>query len=147
MGLFPRPAGVLNRKSEQMTADEFMLGGISDVTGYAVNRNSGEVYLLPKYKRDSEIFLDYARTRLLKTSENTTLLNGSENTALLKESQNPTPEQIIKKHILAVNQVREKYRNPSAHKNKMSADAAKQCLDYLVDVQRTLGMLIDDCKI
>ena len=45
-----------------------------------------------------------------------------------------------------IDKVRENYRNPAAHKSKMNSDKAKDCLNYLIDVERILGEIIDDCN-
>ncbi len=122
----PLPAGVLNKWSRPINESEFMLGRVTDVTGYAVRNSS--VVLLPKYASDSEVFLDYAEKQLLH------------------ENSRVKCKDIIQKHIVMIDNVRERYRNPAAHKNKMSIAEAKGCLDYLIDVERMLGVIIEDCN-
>ncbi len=125
-GIEPLPSGVLNKWSRPIDEKEFMLGRVTDITGYAVRE--GSAVLLPKYVSDSEVFLDYADKRLLH------------------ESSRGKCKGIIKKHIVMIDNVREKYRNPAAHKSKMSIAEAKGCLDYLIDVERALGVIIEDCN-
>lgn len=121
------PRGVLGKDYQELKAEEFMLGNITNITGYAVNEQ-GTTYLLGKFRDDSKVFLEYARRELMICKNDAECINK------------------IKNHVKVINRVREKYRNPSAHKTKMTFDAAKECLEYLVDVQRALGEILDDCK-
>ncbi|OAT84200.1 hypothetical protein A6P54_02570 [Bacillus sp. MKU004] len=45
-----------------------------------------------------------------------------------------------------VENVRVKYRNPSAHKNELKSDAASECFEYVIEVERVLAKLLDMVK-
>lgn len=63
---------------------------------------------------------------------------------LLVELNNP--KEILGKHIKYIVRIKNDYRNKAAHKTPMDAVSAKACLDYVIEVQRTLGQILDDCK-
>lgn len=121
------PKGVTDKNYQELKAEKFMLGSITNITGYAVNEQ-GSTYLLGKFRDDSRLFLEYARKELMICKNDTECISKIQN------------------HVKIINRVREKYRNPSAHKTKMTFDIAKECLEYLVDIQRALGEILDDCK-
>ncbi len=50
----------------------------------------------------------------------------------------------LAKHIKYIIRIKNDYRNKAAHKNPMDVVTAKACLDYVVEVQRTLGQMLDD---
>ncbi len=48
------------------------------------------------------------------------------------------------RHIQYIQKIKDDYRNKAAHKSTMDVVTAKQCLDYVIDVQRTLAEMLDD---
>ena len=52
----------------------------------------------------------------------------------------------LKRHIVYIIRIKNDYRNKAAHKNTMDIVSAKACLDYVIDVQRTLAEMLDDYK-
>lgn len=109
-------------------ADDYMLGNITSVTGYAVYLDTQKVKLLGKFTDVNQLFLKYARNDLLK----------GKNESKCSE--------IIKEHLLNIKTVCENYRNPAAHKQKMNKISARECLDFMIDVKRVLGKMLDDCE-
>lgn len=47
-------------------------------------------------------------------------------------------------HIKYITRIKNDYRNKAAHKNPMDVVSAKACLDYIIEVQRVLGQMLDD---
>ena len=122
----PIPSGVLDKYGNFVSEENFVFGMITDMTGYTVKNN--EVRLLGKYKTESNVFLEYAMRKLFAVYEYDKCL------------------EFIKKHIKMIDKVRLDYRNPAAHKSIMHSRTAKECLDYLVDIENTLGTMINDCN-
>ena len=120
------PSGLIRRDGSVMTEDNYMFGNITDSTGY--------------YIKEGHVTI----RRGLEDTNKTFLLYASQN--LLVEKQKRQCEKIIQKHISMIDKVRIKYRNPAAHKDVMLADTARECLNYLVDVEHTLGIILDDCE-
>lgn len=52
----------------------------------------------------------------------------------------------LSKHIKFIIRIKNDYRNKAAHKNPMDVVSAKACLDYVIEVQRTLGQMLDDYR-
>lgn len=52
----------------------------------------------------------------------------------------------LKKHIEYIIRIKNDYRNKAAHKNPMDVVSARECLDYVIEVQRTLGQMLDDYR-
>ena len=50
----------------------------------------------------------------------------------------------LTKHLKFIIRIKNDYRNKAAHKNPMDVVTAKACLDYVIEVQRTLGQMLDD---
>lgn len=53
----------------------------------------------------------------------------------------------LAKHIKYIVRIKNDYRNKAAHKNPLDVVSARSCLDYVIEVQRTLGQMLDDYKI
>ena len=52
----------------------------------------------------------------------------------------------LARHIKYIIRIKDDYRNKAAHKNTMDVVSAKECLDYIIDVQRILAEMLDDYK-
>lgn len=50
----------------------------------------------------------------------------------------------LKKHMEYIVRIKDDYRNKAAHKTSMDVVSARECLDYVIEVQRTLGQMLDD---
>ncbi len=53
-------------------------------------------------------------------------------------------QRTLAKHIEYIIRIKNDYRNKAAHKTPMDVVSAKTCLDYVIEVQRTLGRMLDD---
>lgn len=63
---------------------------------------------------------------------------------LLVDSQNS--EKILKKHIIIIQKIKDEYRNKAAHKTPIDVVIAKDCIDYVVEIERKLGMMLDEYR-
>lgn len=54
------------------------------------------------------------------------------------------PRETLRQHIKYIIRVKNDYRNKAAHKSTMDVVTAKQCLDYIIDVQKTLAEMLND---
>ncbi len=107
--------------------EEFMLGDITGVTGYAAYLDTQTVKLIGRLTEENRQFLKYAKSELFS-----------------KKSEADCIE-LVKRHVYSVKKVRVQYRNPSAHKQKVAKVSARECLDYMIDIKKALGKLLDDC--
>ena len=71
-------------------------------------------------------FLEYAKKELLINSDNAV--------------------KTLKEHMKIIQKIKDDYRNKAAHKESMDVVAAKACLDYIIEVQRKLGIMLDAYK-
>ena len=74
-------------------------------------------------------FLEYAKSDLFKFSDQRRV------------------EAEIEKDYHFIEKVRLDYRNPSAHRDRLTITSAKGCLDYVIDVQHMLKEMLSTMKI
>lgn len=117
-----------NGEFREKREEEFMLGNITGVTGYAVYLDTNTVKLVGRLTDENQKFLRYAKEDLF---------NG------LSEER---CVELIKKHALNIKKVCVNYRNPSAHKQKISKVSARECLDFMIDVKKIIGEMLDECS-
>lgn len=125
------PADMLIKENgayREKREDEFMLGNITGVTGYVAYLDTNSVKLVGRLTDENQKFLKYAKADLF---------------CGLSESG---CVETIKKHILNIKKVCVNYRNPSAHKQKISKVSARECLDFMIDVKKVMGEMLDDCN-
>lgn len=125
------PADMLvkeNGEFREKREDEFMLGNITGVTGYAAYLDTNMVRLVGRLTDENQKFLKYAKEDLFSGLSEVKCI------------------EIIKKHIFNIKKVCVNYRNPSAHKQKISKVSARECLDFMVDVKKVIGEMLDDCS-
>lgn len=108
--------------------EEFMLGNITGVTGYAVYLDTETVKLVARLRDENQRFLKYAREQLFVGKKEVECA------------------QLVKKHVYNIKKVCIQYRNPSAHKQKVTKLSARECLDYMIDVKKVMGEILDDCS-
>ena len=62
------------------------------------------------------------------------------------KEKKPSAEQLIRnvlwKYVDYVNTVKNRYRNPSVHKELVSQQSALSCLGYVVDVEKKLKEMV-----
>ena len=116
-----------NGEFREKREEEFMFGNITGVTGYAVYLDTYSVKLVGRLIDENQKFLKYAKNDLFKG-----------------ESEAKCVE-LIKKHALNIKKVCVNYRNPSAHKHKITKVSARECLDFMIDVKKIMGKMLDEC--
>jgi len=55
-------------------------------------------------------------------------------------------QETLCRHIKYILRIKNDYRNKAAHKDTMDVVVAKECLDYVVDIQRILAEMLDDYR-
>ena len=105
------------KRKIEIRPDQFTLGNIVHTVG-----------MFPDGKMidqdEHRLFLQYAENRLLKRKDDI--------------------EDILRKHLSAIEKVRIKYRNKAAHKGTFDVIEAKECLDYIIEIERVLGRLLEE---
>ncbi len=66
---------------------------------------------------------------------------------LFKFSDRRKVEASLEKDYRFVEKVRLDYRNPSAHRDRLTITSARACLEYVIDVQRMLKEMLSEMKI
>lgn len=115
------------REGDPKEADDYMLGNTTGITGYVVYPDTQKVKLIGRLRDENQRFLRYAKNDLLKG-----------------KSEQECVE-IIQQHLLDIKNICQNYRNPAAHKQMMDKISARECLDYIIDVKKVLGKMLDDC--
>ncbi len=62
---------------------------------------------------------------------------------LLSKCTDEEIETKLKDYAIKINTIRENYRNPSAHKDKVQKVQAKTCFDFVIDVEKFLKKMLD----
>ena len=78
--------------------------------------------------KDREVIVSYCKNILFKSSDEKYILS-----KLIEIAEN-------------VERVRISYRNPSAHVNSINKVKAKECFDFVLDVQKTLKQMLNEFK-
>ena len=118
--------------TENVIADsEFTLGLVVSVIGMKREYDSDGniVGYLAGHKGTKKEFFDYARNDLFKFSDRRRV------------------EAEIDKDYHFIEKVRLDYRNPSAHRDRLTITSAKGCLEYVIDVQHMLKEMLSTMKI
>lgn len=118
------PTCALNKdKTKILENNSFTLGSVK----YFVSINSnGKVLDNKAYK----VFSEYAKKMLYK--------NNISDTERSKKLLNC---------VIFTERVRSDFRNPAAHRNELSYTTAKECLDYVVEIQKKLKEILLDFKV
>lgn len=114
------PSAIINTKTpiHLKETNEFTLGDCSYLFGLKGNNTL-------KLK-NSEYFIRYCKNSLLKI-ENESEIIGKLN--------------VYKKMI---DKIRNNFRNPASHKNQIELSLAKECMDYIVDIEKVLCIFLND---
>ena len=52
-------------------------------------------------------------------------------------------ENMLKRYASSIEEIKEKYRNPSAHRNQIACVDAKECIDLIIDIEKLLKKMLD----
>lgn len=110
---------------------EFTLGSVVPTVGYKRDYdNDGNIIGYSRGHNGTRLdFLDYATRSLFKSSDRR------------------NAEREIEKDYHFIEKVRLDYRNPSAHRDKLTITSAKNCIEYVIDVQHMLKEMLGTMKI
>lgn len=103
----------------------FTLGSVQHILKPRYDREKVE-----PYKRYMAVLTSYARERLFSPGVGADLMDD-------RQIQN-----VLWKYVDYVNTVKNRYRNPSVHKELVSQQSALSCLDYVVDVEKKLKEMV-----
>ena len=111
--------------------NEFTLGSVVSVLGYKrVYDAYRNIIAYTTANRTARMeFLDYAQNHLFKFSEHSKV------------------ERKLEKDYRFIEKVRLDYRNPSAHRDRLTITSAKNCLEYVIDVHHMLKEMLITMKI
>ena len=113
------PNTLFDKDGNLLTDDKFTLGSVRYVIGID---EKGTV----KNKYVHRMFLQYAEAKLYDSRFTKSDINNH-----------------LKKCIESVETVREKYRNPAAHRTPLNQVTAKECFDYLIDTYKKLKEILE----
>ena len=127
-GLTAAPSTIKKKRSGQLnylSPDEFMLGSFQYVVGKTFSQNT-------KASEELNIkngILEYVKQSILKTYATT-----HSDTEIL---------QLLSDYADDIEKVRVDYRNKSAHTNAITKVSAKECFDFVLDVEKILKKMLD----
>lgn len=116
------PGALLKKSREGIVPKEiedFTLGDCKGIMGLRRERD-------PFKQNNNELFIDYCKKRLLKKC------NEVEIKVKLGE------------YDIMIQKVKDKFRNPASHKAPIELMLAKECVDYIMEVEKVLGVLLTD---
>ena len=116
-----------------MDENEFTLGSVVSVLGLKRKYDKYNKNKIIDYEKKNlesyDEFLEYATNNLFRFSD-------------LKSIEDE-----IKKDYLFIETVRVDYRNPSAHKDRLTITSAKNCLEYVIGIHHMLKEMLSTMKI
>lgn len=117
------PKSMLDKeKTDILEAKDFTLGSVAYVVGVDKEGNIKNSYVY-------RLFTDYARQELYKSNLNESLR-----------------EMKIKNIVKYVEKIREEYRNPSAHRERIDLITAEECMDYMLETYKKLKEILEDMR-
>ena len=116
------PYTLLDKDGAVLSDDKFTLGSVKYVVGVDELGNIKNSYV-------NKCFIQYAKAELY---------DHSLTTLDIKEH--------LKNCVQSVETVRNKYRNPAAHRTALSRVTAEECFDYLVDTYKKLKEILEVMK-
>jgi len=114
-------SALLYQGKAPLNEGKFTMGSLAFVLCYRDDRYDSE----ETKENNREVLLDFANKRLFKNK------NDREIGDLLYE------------YAVDVEEIRDRFRNPSAHTNELKCADAEQCFDLVVDVEKVLKKMLD----
>lgn len=115
------PTTLMNHNNKLLDYKQFTLGSVPYVLGYKKQRK-----LTKKQIDNNESKLkEYAEKELFSTNTDVDVLK------------------VLKQYGEKVEDIKERFRNPSAHTNEISRTSAKECLEIVVDVEKLMKNMLD----
>ena len=101
--------------------EDFTLGDCKGIMGLRIERE-------PYRQNNNNLFITYCKNKLL----------GINNEVEIKRK--------LREYTEMIQNVKDRFRNPASHKEPVELTLAKECIDYIVEVERVLGVLLTDFK-
>ena len=115
------PTALLFKNSKPLRPEKFTMGNIAFVLCPEKNWN------------DSNEQKENNKVKLMEYCKNCVFSKYDE-----KEIEN-----MLKRYASAIEEIKEKYRNPSAHRNQIACVDAKECIDLIIDIEKLLKKMLD----
>lgn len=115
------PYSMLNRYGKPLSPKHFTLGSVAFVMGISVPDNATEEQI----KHNTEELEAYAKSELFVGTPEIDILG------------------TLQYYASRVDDIRERFRNPSAHTNEVKRVNAIECFDTVVDVEKLLRVMLD----
>lgn len=117
--------GALLKKSKGVIIpkeiEDFTLGDCKGIMGLRTEREAFR-------RNNNELFIDYCKKDLLGISNEMEIKNK------------------LKEYDKMIQNVKDKFRNPASHKAPVELALAKECIDYIMEVEKVLGVLLTAFK-
>lgn len=120
-----------NGRITVMTDNDFTLGSVVSIFGLKRDscKHGDETYYTVDDVESNNEFIEYASDCLFKFSDRCKV------------------EDEMYKDCCFIEKVRKDYRNPAAHRDSLTITSAKECLEYVIDVQHMLRKMLSAMKI
>ena len=112
---------LLYQKRKPLLSEKFTMGNIAFVLCYIEN----------KYDKDNE-----------KNNNKLQLMEYCKECIFSKYNEDEI-EKLLTKYASSIEEIREKYRNPSAHTNKIKRVNAEECFNLVLDIEKLLKKMLD----
>lgn len=115
------PTGLLYNKRQLLYHKRFTMGSFAFVMCYKENWEDTD-----EEKENNKVkLLEYCKSCLFSKYDDKEIM------------------QLLNKYASSIEMIRVKYRNPSAHRNKITKINAEDCFDLIVDVEKLLKKMLD----
>lgn len=112
---------LLYRKMEPLKSEKFTMGNIAFVMCHIENR----------YDDESE--KDNNKARLMEYCKE----------CIFSKYDKKEIKKLLNKYASSIEEIRKKYRNPSAHTNKIKRIDAEECFNLVLDIEKLLKQMLD----
>lgn len=112
---------LLYQKKKPLLSEKFTMGNIAFVMGHIENWNDSD-----EQKRNNKLqLMEYCKECIFSN-----------------KSKEEIKELLIK-YASSIEEIREKYRNPSAHTNEIKRVDAEECFNLVLDIEKLLKQMLD----
>lgn len=112
---------LLYRNTEPLYYEKFTMGSIAFVMCYKENIYDTSI----QKENNKKILLEYCKSCIFPKYDDGKI------------------KQILEQYASSIEEIRIKYRNPSAHRNKIERITAEECMDLIIDVEKLLKIMLD----
>ena len=115
------PTSLLFQYKKPLIPDRFTMGNIAFVLCYKQNYDDS-----PEQKKNNKKkLMEYCKT------------------CIFSQNSEEEIEELITSYASSIEEIRKKYRNPSAHRGQINRVTANECFKLVIDVQRLLIKMLD----